>query len=358
MDKLLKLKLLRGTGTEQKIPRRQLKDTSNCINLSDSYLLKNCGVNRYVFHQLLNILRPVMPKSTRTNCIPFPLKLFLTLSFLASGSHQKTVGKEFNINVCQKSISKVIIIIIEALNDVMNDWIVFPAKLNHRKSVKEGFYRKYHFPETIGCIDGTYVEIVHPREDEEAFYDRRQVYSIHAQIVCDADTRIIAICSRFGGGSSNAYIWSRMNIREFVENISKEGEASWLIADSKYPQRPWLMTPIQHAVQGTHESQYNHFHGRTKTCIDKCIGKLKGRWKCLQKKPLYYSPHRTAKIINACAVLHNLCINAGVPDPELYIEQEPSSIVDELMEVPEDINDYYLGIEVRRQLAEKIYYSV
>lgn len=45
------------------------------------------------------------------------------------------------------------------------------------------FYRKYHFPETIGCLDGTYVEIVCPRDDEEAFYDRKGQYSIHAQIV-------------------------------------------------------------------------------------------------------------------------------------------------------------------------------
>lgn len=45
------------------------------------------------------------------------------------------------------------------------------------------FYRKYHFPETIGCLDGTYIEIVRPRDDEEAFYDRKGHYSINAQFV-------------------------------------------------------------------------------------------------------------------------------------------------------------------------------
>lgn len=51
------------------------------------------------------------------------------------------------------------------------------------------FYRKYHFPETYGCLDGTYVEIVCPRDDEEAFYDRKGQYSLHAQIVSNCSLR-------------------------------------------------------------------------------------------------------------------------------------------------------------------------
>jgi hypothetical protein len=130
-------------------------------------------------------------------------------------------------------------------------------------------------------------------------------------------------------------------------------------ADNKYPQRPWFMTPIPHAAQGTPESQYNHFHGRTKTCIDRCISKLKGRWRCLQKKPLHYTPHRAAKIINACAVLHNLCVKANLPDPELYLEPSVMPPMVETTEMSaEDLNDLYSGIEIRRQLAERIYYTV
>lgn len=129
-------------------------------------------------------------------------------------------------------------------------------------------------------------------------------------------------------------------------------------ADNKYPQRAWLMTPILHATQGTPESQYNHFHGRTKTCVNRCISKLKGRWQCLYRRPLHYSPQRAAKIINACAILHNICIIAGLPDPEPHLESE-IPIMNELTEMADDdVNDLYIGMEVRRQLAERIYYSV
>ncbi|XP_059049826.1 putative nuclease HARBI1 [Achroia grisella] len=356
MNALLKIKMLRGSAYKERIARQTLRDTLDCINLPDAYLLKNCGVNKAVYHQILRILEPVVPKTQRSNGIPFPLKVLVTLSFLVSGSHQKLIGKDFHINISQKSVSRIIKIIIESLNMVLDQWVVFPSTVMQREQVKEGFYRKYHFPETIGCLDGTYVEIVSPREDEEAFYDRKGQYSIHAQIVCDADTTIIAVCCRFGGAASNTYIWNKMNIRSYIENMSRQGETGWILADNKYPQRAWLMTPILHAPQGTPESQYNHFHGRTKACIDRCISKLKGRWQCLYKRPLHYTPHRAAKIINACAVLHNLCIKAGIPDPDPYI---PMLTVNEITEIIDDnMDDLYIGIEVRRQLAERIYYTV
>lgn len=132
-----------------------------------------------------------------------------------------------------------------------------------------------------------------------------------------------------------------------------------LTANNKYPQRAWLMTPVLQASQGTPESQYNHFHGRTKSCIHKCVSKLIGRWQCLHKRPLHYTPQRAAKIINACAVLHNLCVIAGLPDSEPYINSDPVTMVNEITEMPDDnVNDLYIGIEMRRQLAERTYYSV
>lgn len=77
MNTLLKLKMLRGSAYKERIARRHLSDLSDCVNLPDSYLLKNCGVNRDVFHHILRILEPVVPKTQRSNGIPFPLKVIL-----------------------------------------------------------------------------------------------------------------------------------------------------------------------------------------------------------------------------------------------------------------------------------------
>lgn len=40
------------------------------------------------------------------------------------------------------------------------------------------------------------------------------------------------------------------------------------------------------------------------------------RFRCLLKhRVLHYTPERATKIINACVVLHNLCIDYNIPDP-------------------------------------------
>lgn len=42
---------------------------------------------------------------------------------------------------------------------------------------------------------------------------------------------------------------------------------------------------------------------------------LKLRFRCLLKhRILHYSPERASKIINAVAVLHNMCIDANLPN--------------------------------------------
>lgn len=85
MNIFFKLQILRGYAYRERIARRTLRDLSDCVNLSDSYLLKKCAVNRAVFHQILKILEPVVPKTQRSNGIPFPLKVKLnniqTISF-------------------------------------------------------------------------------------------------------------------------------------------------------------------------------------------------------------------------------------------------------------------------------------
>lgn len=80
MNTYFKIKMLRGSARKEKIARRFLRDYSDCVNLSDTYLLKNCGVNRAIFHQILRILEPIVPKSQRSTGIPFPLKVNMNIT--------------------------------------------------------------------------------------------------------------------------------------------------------------------------------------------------------------------------------------------------------------------------------------
>nr|CAH7755694.1 unnamed protein product [Callosobruchus chinensis] len=59
-------------------------------------------------------------------------------------------------------------------------------------------------------------------------------------------------------------------------------------------------------------------HCSTRNTVERCIGSLKARWRCLLvHRVLHYDHHMVAKIINACAVLHNMCNRHQIPAPQL-----------------------------------------
>ncbi|KAL5238488.1 hypothetical protein ACI65C_005898 [Semiaphis heraclei] len=84
-------------------------------------------------------------------------------------------------------------------------------------------------------------------------------------------------------------------------------------SDSGYPLRKWLLTPISNPTTDA-EKYYNQKQMSTRSIIECCNGVLKMRFRCLLKdRTLHYKPEKASLIINACIVLHNMCITNNVP---------------------------------------------
>ena len=90
----------------------------------------------------------------------------------------------------------------------------------------------------------------------------------------------------------------------------------WISGDSGYGQQPWLFTPIPRANNAAEEA-YNRAHQRARHLVERCIGVLKSRFRCLcRQRVLMYSPAVSGNIIISCAVLHNILIEEKYPLPE------------------------------------------
>lgn len=82
------------------------------------------------------------------------------------------------------------------------------------------------------------------------------------------------------------------------------------------------MTPLDNVEPGSPGERYNNCHKQARCTIERCNGVIKMRFRCLLKhRVLHYKPEKCCKIINACCLLHNLCIQNNVPlvdidDPE------------------------------------------
>ncbi|CAG4940186.1 unnamed protein product [Parnassius apollo] len=90
--------------------------------------------------------------------------------------------------------------------------------------------------------------------------------------------------------------------------------------DSGYPLEPLLLTPILNAEENTPQSRYTNTHIRSRNNIERCFGVLKSRFRCLLRK-MEYEPTKVGCIVNACAVLHNVCITAGLSIPDIVDEE-------------------------------------
>ncbi|XP_063778843.1 TGF-beta receptor type-1 isoform X2 [Pseudophryne corroboree] len=84
--------------------------------------------------------------------------------------------------------------------------------------------------------------------------------------------------------------------------------------DAGYPNKPWLLTPLSNPV-GRAEKRYQETHIASRGVIERAFGVLKSRFQCLDTSggALLYSPSKVCGMVNACCILHNICVANRLP---------------------------------------------
>ncbi|XP_032685314.1 putative nuclease HARBI1 [Odontomachus brunneus] len=141
--------------------------------------------------------------------------------------------------------------------------------------------------------------------------------------VCDYHCKILAVVASHGGRTHDARVWSSSRLCTHMFNEYEHGRRNvWLIGDSGYPLLAYLMTPKLNQPLGSPSALYTDNHIKARCSVERTIGILKGRWRCLRKeRALHYSPEFAALIINATCVLHNIAKQFNVPNNEIYREE-------------------------------------
>lgn len=148
----------------------------------------------------------------------------------------------------------------------------------------------------------------------------------------------MAVDSRYGGASHDSLVWSLSAYRLYLQQLNRNNENTnyWLLGkrkikefdvilfvfiyfyyilgDSGYPLEPWLITPFRATSEGSREAAFNTLHSKTRNIIERCIGILKSRFRCLLgARQLHYTPKKASQIVNVCTTLHNICLHFRVP---------------------------------------------
>ncbi|XP_062579744.1 putative nuclease HARBI1 [Saccostrea cucullata] len=293
--------------------RREIlfRDIDNPLDyLDDDAIIRRYRLSRPIIHDLCEQFQNELQRPTmRSHALPVSLQVMVALRFYATGSFQAVVGDVHNIS--RPSVFKVVKDMTQCLVNVANIHIRMPITSNELAKNMNDFSLIANMPNTIGCIDETHIRIKSPSVDEHLYINRKNYHSINVQGVCDANLKFINIVAKWPDGTHDAFIWSNSALNHLFET-GRIAEG-WLLGDSGYPLRPWLLTPVNNP-----STNYNTSHIRTRNFVERSFGVLKSHFRCLDTSggSLLHSPRKACEITVACAVLHNMCISRRIPLPD------------------------------------------
>ncbi|XP_036147282.1 putative nuclease HARBI1 isoform X2 [Monomorium pharaonis] len=322
-------------------PRFHIRDDP--FQLSEQEFIQLFRLKKETTNRLINIIKDIVEPS-RSTALDATVQVLTALRFFASGSYQNCIGHNIHMAISQPSVSRCIHHVTNILNlpEIFNNWVRFSRNLQELQHLRNKFWINHQFPGAIGCIDciATHVAIFPPSKEDEnypehIYINRKGYHSINVQLICDSDLRIINVNARYPGSTHDSYIWNNSNVLPIMQDIYNHGHKFFLLGDSGYALRPWMMTPIMNNDEHNIAiRRYNDRQKSTRSLIERCNGLLKMRFCCLLKhRVLHYQSNVCSKIINACTVLHNMCIHDNVPLPALEAKDEVhNGINDEINE--------------------------
>ncbi|XP_055644036.1 putative nuclease HARBI1 [Toxorhynchites rutilus septentrionalis] len=252
--------------------------------------------------------------NTKKSGIHVKEKLAACLRFFAEGNYQLGAGKDFHIAMAQSTFSKVLSEMLNILERrLCSKWISLEMSENEQRRAKLYFYEKSGIPGIIMCVDGTHIKIIPPNQNRNLFYNRKGFYSLNVLIVCDDQQRIRFVDPSFHGSNHDAHIWRISPVRTYFEQMHRNGGTQTkILGDAGYPSESWLVTPFRAPEEGSLESDFNQRHALGRGIVERTIGVLKNRFRCLLgARQLHYTPTKCAQIVNVCCALHNICLEYG-----------------------------------------------
>ncbi|XP_045201931.1 putative nuclease HARBI1 [Mercenaria mercenaria] len=163
--------------------------------------------------------------------------------------------------------------VIEALDAKLNN-INFPRTAASLATMKRKFFNITRIPNCIGAIDSTLITILAPKVREDIFVCRKGYHAINVQAVVDPDMRLVDVVAQWPGSTHDSTIFESCGLKARLET----GNHGWLIGDSGYALKPYLVTPkIRPSTR--QENAFNTAHSRTRMVVERTFGLLKSHFR-------------------------------------------------------------------------------
>jgi hypothetical protein len=164
--------------------RRHFKDRQNLIeNLTNLELIERYRLDRDGLLFLdANLNEVLQPKSERNHSLSSITKILIALRYFATGGIQLNDADIHSIS--QPSVSRAVTEVAEAISspEFSSNFIKFPTTREEILKINGDIFGIARFPNVIGLIDGTHIQIKAPSHEEPSYVNRMGYHSINTQV--------------------------------------------------------------------------------------------------------------------------------------------------------------------------------
>lgn len=306
----------------------------------------------------VDFLNLITSKMNGSPCpgIPMTVQFCSVLNFYASGSYQRRVASDAFAMMSQTLVSKCVrAFSYQITTKIMDQYIHFPQTVDEIKVLHDELQKHTDYPGAFAFTDGSLIGLAAVSHlIEHAHISRKSSHAINTQFTCDVRMSFLGVNARYPGSTHDSLIWRASLINATMRRLCNEMGLDWhyyMLADNGYPLQPWLLKPYDSANTPA-KRLYNGNHRKLRSLIERAIGLLKARFRCLLgERKLRYDPEMSGYIIYSCSVLHNYLIANNYPVDDIEPIFEPDSD-DDFEEFEISYEELQGGVEMRNNVAQ------
>lgn len=188
------------------------------------------------------------------------ISIYMYLWYLANTITFRQLANLFG--VCNSSAWKIVVRVSKWIIHISPLYIKWPEP-NEMPSVSKRFESIRKIPNIIGAIDVTHIRIRKPVEYGTDYFNKKQYYSLSLQAIVDADKKFIDVYCGEPGSLHDARVLKRS---QFYRNVFNDRNNmfhsnNFIIGDSAYPLKDWLITPFKdHGHLTDIQKNFNFIH--------------------------------------------------------------------------------------------------
>lgn len=194
-----------------------------------------------------------------------PKKKFeIFLRFVADPGYQIGIAEETGLH--RSTICKTIKYVIEKVCEKVPEWIHFPTNDNKIEVAKNKWQENCIFPNAIGAIDCTHIQIKKPVLYGDEYINRKNIPSINVQATCNSSEMFTSVDVKYPGSVHDSRVLKNSDLYQYM---NKNNASTYIIlGDSGYGVHPKLMTPYK-APRNNAEKYYNKIHTKERVIIER-----------------------------------------------------------------------------------------